>query len=63
MELFIATNDIHNYLESKNIKIYSSHVGNFMTSLEMQGMSISLLKLDNELKELLDFPTEVRNWK
>ncbi|MBN3534819.1 dihydroxyacetone kinase subunit DhaK [Mycoplasma procyoni] len=62
-ELFIATNDAHNYLNSKNIKIYSSHVGNFMTSLEMQGLSISLLKLDAELKELLDQETEVKNWK
>ncbi|TDV24389.1 dihydroxyacetone kinase DhaK subunit [Mycoplasmopsis mustelae] len=63
MELFIAANDIHNYLQTKNITIYSSHVGNFMTSLEMQGFSISLLKLDTELKELLDQPTEVKNWK
>ncbi|MGZ9800266.1 dihydroxyacetone kinase subunit DhaK [Mycoplasma sp. AC1221] len=63
MELYIAANDIHNYLQTKNINIYSSHLGNFMTSLEMQGFSISLLKLDSELKEMLDAPTEVRNWK
>ncbi|WP_027121041.1 dihydroxyacetone kinase subunit DhaK [Mycoplasma leonicaptivi] len=63
MELYIASNDAHNYLESKNIKIHSTHVGNFMTSLEMQGISISLLKLDDELKKWLDQPTEVKNWK
>ncbi|EIE42311.1 dihydroxyacetone kinase subunit DhaK [Mycoplasmopsis canis UFG1] len=63
MELYIVANDAHNYLASKNIKVYQSNVGNFMTSLEMQGVSISLLKLDNELKELLDEKTEVKSWK
>ena len=36
----------------------SVFVGNFMTSLEMAGGSVSLLKLDDELKTLLDAPCD-----
>ncbi|WP_322961836.1 dihydroxyacetone kinase subunit DhaK [Mycoplasmopsis cynos] len=63
MELFIVVNDAHNYLAEKGIKVYTSNVGNFMTSLEMQGISISLLKLDSQLKELLMEKNEVKAWK
>ncbi|WBP84270.1 dihydroxyacetone kinase subunit DhaK [Mycoplasmopsis edwardii] len=63
MELFIVANDAHNYLAQKGIKVYTSNVGNFMTSLEMQGVSISLLKLDSQLKELLMDKNEVKSWK
>lgn len=53
-ELFIANKEVNEYLMGKNIKVYKTYVGEFMTSLEMSGFSISLLKLDNELKTLLD---------
>ncbi|MEA5059251.1 MAG: dihydroxyacetone kinase subunit DhaK [Candidatus Pelethousia sp.] len=56
MELYILENDVCDYLESKGIRVYRSYVGNYMTSLEMSGCSISLLKLDDELKTLLDAP-------
>lgn len=55
MELYIVNRDLHEILEEKNIKIYKTLVGNFMTSLEMAGFSLTVLKLDDELKELLDF--------
>ena len=55
MELYILNNDINEILAQKGIKIYKTFVGNFMTSLEMAGASLSILKLDDELKELLDF--------
>lgn len=55
MELYILNNDINNILTSNGIKIYKTFVGNYMTSLEMAGCSLSILKLDNELKELLDY--------
>lgn len=58
MELYILENDVQNYLLEKGIKVYSAFVGNFMTSLEMAGSSVSLLKLDAELKELLDAPCD-----
>jgi Dihydroxyacetone kinase len=54
MELFIVNNRVHDYLTAKNIKIYDTLVGNYMTSIEMAGFSITLLRLDAELKELYD---------
>lgn len=56
MELYILFNEVEKILSAKNIKIYKSFVGNYMTSLEMSGCSISLLKLDEELKELITAP-------
>jgi dihydroxyacetone kinase-like protein len=63
MELFIVNNRVHDVLEQKGIKIYKSVVGEFMTSLEMEGFSISLLRLDDELKELLDAPADTPAFK
>ena len=47
----MAVNEI---LTSKGIKVHNTLVGEFMTSLEMAGYSVSILKLDDELKSLLD---------
>lgn len=58
MELYIIFNEVDSYLAERGIRIYRSYVGEFMTSLEMGGFSISLLKLDDELKTLLDHPCE-----
>lgn len=54
MELYIANKTVNEILTSKGIKIYNTFVGEYMTSLEMAGYSVSILKLDDELKELLD---------
>lgn len=53
MELYIVNREIHKTLNDKGIKIYKTIVGDYMTSLEMAGVSITVLKLDDELKELL----------
>lgn len=58
MELYILNNEIDQILAKNNIKIYRTLVGNYMTSLEMAGCSVTLLKLDEELKELLDAPCD-----
>jgi dihydroxyacetone kinase-like protein len=55
-ELYIAYRKIDQILKKQGIHIYRPYIGEFATSLEMAGMSISLLKLDDELKELLDSP-------
>ena len=58
MELYILNNEVEKILTVKGIKIYRTFVGNYMTSLEMSGCSVSLLKLDDELKTLLDAPSD-----
>lgn len=54
MELFIVNKKLNEMLTEREIKIHKTFVGEYMTSLEMAGFSISILKLDNELKSLLD---------
>lgn len=54
MELYIVNGKVHQILSSKGIKVYETFVGEYMTSLEMAGCSVTLLKLDEELKQLLD---------
>jgi len=55
-ELYILYGEIHEFLKTKGIKIYRSYVGEFATSMEMAGASISIFHLNDELKELLDYP-------
>ena len=54
MELFIINNRVADVLAEKGVKVYKTFVGEYMTSIEMAGFSISLLRLDDQLKELLD---------
>ncbi|AQM58731.1 dihydroxyacetone kinase subunit DhaK [Clostridium baratii] len=54
MELYIVNKKVREILEDKGIKVHKTFVGEYMTSLEMSGCSVSILKLDDELKELLD---------
>ena len=54
MELFVVNNHVADVLAAKGIKVYKTLVGEYMTSLEMEGFSISLLRLDDQMKELLD---------
>ncbi|MVB12804.1 PTS-dependent dihydroxyacetone kinase, dihydroxyacetone-binding subunit DhaK [Caprobacter fermentans] len=58
MELFIMNRRVAEVFAGKGIKIVKTYVGNGMTSLEMGGCSISVLKLDDELKQLLGAPAE-----
>ncbi|TDT50348.1 dihydroxyacetone kinase subunit DhaK [Fonticella tunisiensis] len=58
MDLHVAYRRVAQVLEEKKIKIYNSFVGNYATSMDMAGMSITLMKLDDELKELLDYPCD-----
>ncbi|ALM76028.1 dihydroxyacetone kinase subunit DhaK [Thermococcus barophilus] len=56
MELYIVNRKVSQILDTIGVKRYKTLVGNYITSLEMQGASITVLKLDEELKELLDYP-------
>nr|WP_319560088.1 dihydroxyacetone kinase subunit DhaK [Marispirochaeta sp.] len=54
MELYIFYNEVAEILEGKKISVYRPYVGNYFTSLEMMGVTLTLMKLDDELKELMD---------
>ncbi len=55
LELYIIYGDVQRILKQKGIKIYISYIGNYFTSLEMAGATLSLMKLDNELKACIDY--------
>lgn len=63
MELFIINNRVADVLADKGVKVYKTFVGEYMTSIEMAGFSISLLKLDDQLKELLDAKADTPGFK
>jgi dihydroxyacetone kinase-like protein len=56
IELYIVFNKLNQICQGKGIKIARSLVGNYITSLEMQGCSITLLKTDDQLTALWDAP-------
>ena len=54
MELYVLYDEIEKILAAKGIKVYRSYVGNYFTSLDMMGATLTLMKLDDELKSLVD---------
>ncbi len=56
VELYLAYGAARAQLERRGIEVSRSLVGNYITSLEMQGMSITVLKLDDEFEQLWDAP-------
>lgn len=56
MELYVLYNEIDKLLEEKGIKTHRAYVGNYFTSLDMMGATLTVMKLDDELKELVDMP-------
>jgi len=56
IELYVLYNDLHRFLAGRGIEISRNLIGPYITSLEMQGCSITLLKLDDELTALWDAP-------
>ncbi len=52
-ELYLLNSAVTRETQTKGLKVYKTFVGNYMTSLEMTGASVTLLKLDEELKALL----------
>jgi len=58
LEQFIFYRDVTRLLGDKGIQVYRSYVGDYFTSLEMAGITLTLLKLDDELKECIDYPAD-----
>ena len=58
MELYILYAEVARRLEKSRITVYRPYVGNYFTSLEMMGVTLTVMKLDSELKELIDLETD-----
>jgi dihydroxyacetone kinase-like protein len=65
IELYVIYNELHKQLEERGLTATRTLVGNYITSLEMAGVSITILTLDDELTELWDAPvhTPALRWK
>jgi dihydroxyacetone kinase-like protein len=58
IELYVVYNEVNKFLQARGIEIVRNLIGNYITSLEMQGMSITLLKMDDDLLKLWDAPVK-----
>ena len=56
MELYVLYDEIDKLLTEKGIKTHRAYVGNYFTSLDMMGATLTVMKLDEELKTLMDAP-------
>ena len=56
MELYVLYNEVERILGEMGIRVYKSYVGNYFTSLDMMGVTLTVMKLDGELRELLELP-------
>lgn len=63
MELYVLYHEVDMLLREKGIHVYRSYVGNYFTSLDMMGATLTVMKLDEELKELLDMPADSVGFK
>jgi dihydroxyacetone kinase-like protein len=60
-ELYLLYGRAHDQLASRGIEVGKSYVGEYCTSLDMAGCSVTLVRLDDELISLLQAPVEVAN--
>jgi len=56
MELYVLYDEIEKIMNKQKIHIRRAYVGNYFTSLEMSGATLTVMKLDEELRELVDMP-------
>jgi phosphoenolpyruvate---glycerone phosphotransferase subunit DhaK len=65
IELYVMYNEVNRILTAKGIRITRNLIGSFITSLEMAGCSVTLVKLDDELTQLWDAPvyTPALRWR
>lgn len=57
-EQYIVVRRADALLKEKGLKVHRYYVGEYATSLEMAGVSVSLLKVDEELKKYIDAPAD-----
>jgi dihydroxyacetone kinase-like protein len=56
MELYVFYDEAEKLIRERGISIHRAYVGNYFTSLEMMGITLTVMKLDAELKTLVDAP-------
>ena len=57
-ELYIMYRRLHQILDERGVNVHRAYVGEYATSMEMAGASITLFRLDDELQQLLDAPAD-----
>ncbi len=57
-ELFIIYRKVHSMLAGDGLKVHRAYIGEFATSMEMAGASLTFFRLDDELATLLDYPAQ-----
>lgn len=63
MEQYVLYNEIETILSENGIRVHRSYVGNYFTSLDMMGATLTVMKVDQELKELVDAPACTMGFK
>lgn len=58
MELYIFFDEVYRILQRNGISVYRPYVGNYFTSLDMAGVTVTLMKVDEELKQCIDLECE-----
>lgn len=58
MEQYILFGEVYDLLQDRGISVYKSYVGNYFTSLEMNGITLTVTRLDDELKRCIDMPIQ-----
>lgn len=63
MELYVLYDEVERLLSAQGILVHRSYVGNYFTSLEMMGATLTVMKLDEELKPLIDMDCDTMGLK
>ena len=58
MELYVLFDEIATYFEQRNISIYRTFIGDYVTSLEMNGVALTIMRVEPDIEELLDMEVD-----
>ena len=63
MELYIMNRRVRQRIADEGLEVHATWVGNYCTSLEMAGASVTLIHLDEELTEMIDHPCDCARFR
>ena len=63
MELYVLNRAVRKIIDEKKVSVYRSFVGNYMTSIDMLGASVTVMKMNDSLKKLLDIESDAPAFK